>query len=158
MAERKPERRVIKKEGPTIDSIPLIYKHKIPISRVTRYFDGLKEGKIYATRCRDCGTVYYPPQVDCPYCGSSNVEWFELPKEGVLETFTKVYSRPQGYEDFEPYIIAIARVGNVKVMGWLINVKDERCVSVGDDVILSTIYIEKHNKYIVAFQLKNKKC
>ncbi|WP_243676120.1 OB-fold domain-containing protein [Vulcanisaeta distributa] len=46
----------------------------------------------------------------------------------MLETFTRVYSRPQGFEDFEPYIIAIARVGDVRVMGWLINVKDERCV------------------------------
>ncbi|MGC8606030.1 MAG: Zn-ribbon domain-containing OB-fold protein [Vulcanisaeta sp.] len=158
MAEKKTSRKTVKAEGPTIDSVPIVYRHKIPISKTVKYWDGLKEGKIYATRCRSCGAVYYPPQADCPYCGSSDVEWIELPREGILETFTRVYSRPQGYEEFEPYIIAIARVGNVRVMGWLINVKDERCVKIGDEVILSTTYIEKHNKYIITFQLKNKQC
>ena len=159
MAERKAgSKKTVKIEGPAIDSIPIIYRHRIPIGRTVKYWDGLKEGRIYATRCKSCGAVYYPPQADCPYCGSSDVEWIELPREGVLETFTRVYAKPQGYEDFEPYIIAIARVGDVRVMGWLVNVKDERCVKVGDEVILGTTYIEKHNKYIITFQLKNRQC
>ncbi|WP_069806606.1 Zn-ribbon domain-containing OB-fold protein [Vulcanisaeta thermophila] len=159
MAEKKTTRKTVKVEGPTIDSIPLVYRHRIPIGKTITYWEGLRNGRVYATRCKGCGSVFYPPQTDCPYCGSNDVEWFELPGEGVIETFTRVYSKPQGYEDFEPYIITIVNVGNgVKVMGWLMGVKDERCVKVGDEVIIETTYIEKHNKYIITFRLKDKKC
>ncbi|WP_243669173.1 zinc ribbon domain-containing protein [Vulcanisaeta sp. JCM 16161] len=78
MAEKKPSRKTVKAEGPTIDSVPIVYRHKIPIGKTVKYWDGLKEGRIYATRCKSCGAVYYPPQADCPYCGSSDVEWIEL--------------------------------------------------------------------------------
>ena len=28
----------------------------------------LEEGKIYATRCTNCGRLYFPPNADCPNC------------------------------------------------------------------------------------------
>jgi uncharacterized OB-fold protein len=94
--------------------------HDIPISKTRTYWDGLKEGKVYATKCRKCGETYYPPQVDCPKCLASEVEWIRL-LEGNLETFTQVYLKPQGFGHYEQnYIVAIARTAEgVKVMGWL---------------------------------------
>ncbi|WP_258871723.1 Zn-ribbon domain-containing OB-fold protein [Pyrobaculum aerophilum] len=67
-------RKYIKREGPWVESIPLIYRHKLPISNVEQYWKGLERGVIYATRCTACGSVYYPPQAYCPSCG---------PKHGV---------------------------------------------------------------------------
>ena len=52
MAEKKTSRKTVKMEGPTIDSVPIVYRHKIPVGRVIKYFDGLREGRIYATRCK----------------------------------------------------------------------------------------------------------
>jgi len=118
-----------KKELPTIKSRPLLFVHAIPISKTKRYWDGLAEGKIYATRCRICGELYYPPQADCAKCYRSEVEWVELSREGVLEAFTCSYLKPQAFEHFEtPYIIAIAKLPEgVKIMGIL---KDVDCKEV----------------------------
>jgi len=108
-------------ERPTIRSRPLTLVHEIPIARIKRFWDGLKEGKVYATKCKKCGQLYYPPQVDCFKCLGSDVEWVALSDEGVIETFTESHLKPQGFTHYEePYIIAIARTPEgAKVMGWL---------------------------------------
>ena len=145
-------RKYVKIEGPYVESVPLVYKRKIPIQRTERFWRGLAEGKIYATRCKKCGTVYFPPQADCPIDMSSEMEWVELSREGVLEAFTKVYARPQGFDDLEPYVIGIATLSNgVRVMGW-IEPPDERCIKVGDAVEVGTKSVK--DKYIIILKLK----
>ena len=110
-----------KPELPIITSRTLTYTHQIPILRVKKFWDGLKEGKIYATKCKKCGEIYYPPQADCTSCLTSDMEWIEVPNEGYIETFVASYLKPQGFEHYEtPYIIAIARTeSGIKVMGFL---------------------------------------
>ncbi len=107
-------------EYPSMKSRTLTVTHDIPISKTKIYWDGLKDGKVYATKCKKCGEVYYPPQVDCSNCLTSDVEWIQL-FEGNLETFTQVYLKPQGFTHYEHnYMVAIAKTaGGVKVMGWL---------------------------------------
>ncbi|MEM3579074.1 MAG: Zn-ribbon domain-containing OB-fold protein [Candidatus Bathyarchaeia archaeon] len=103
-----------------ITSKPITYVHKIPIGKTKIFWEKLKEGKIYATKCKKCGSLYYPPQVDCPRCLISEIEWIKLSEEAVLETYTHVYAKPQGFTQYAPYIIAIAKtLEGVKVMGWL---------------------------------------
>jgi hypothetical protein len=125
-------------ELPSITSRPITFVHKVPVLKTRLFWDGLKEGKVYATKCRKCGKVYYPPQGDCAPCLSSNMEWVELGKDVVLETYTHVLQRPAGFDQYEPYIIAIAgtREG-VRVMGWLEGIKPEE-VRVGMKLEMST--------------------
>lgn len=116
----------IKKELPSIDSRPLTYAHKIPILKTQKFWEGLKKGEIYAVKCVRCEKLYFPPQTDCPICLASEVEWIKLNKTVVLETFTQVHVKPQGFTQYEPYTIAIAKTKEgVKVMGWLENIKLE---------------------------------
>lgn len=121
-------------EYPSMKSRTLTLIHDIPISKTKIYWDGLKEGKIYATKCKKCGRVYYPPQVDCHNCLTSDVEWIQL-LEGNLETFTQVYLKPQGFSHYEHnYIVAIAKTAEgAKVMGWLEDM-DVKTVKVGTSV------------------------
>ena len=107
-------------EHPIMKSRTLTLTHDIPISKTKTYWEGLKDGKVYATRCKKCGESYYPPQVDCPKCLTSDVEWVQL-SEGRLQTFTQAYLKPQGFTHYEHnYVIAIAKtVEGVKLMGWL---------------------------------------
>lgn len=72
----------------------------------------LAQGKVMATRCRECGGSYFPPKMDCPKCLSSDVEWFEIKGSGKLATYSVVNYGPSGFEDDTPYILALATFGD----------------------------------------------
>jgi len=113
-------------EKPSITSRPITFTHKVPILKTRRFWEKLEEGEVYATKCKKCGRLYYPPQGDCAHCLSSDVEWVKLNKEAILETYTHALQRPAGFGQYEPYIIAIAKTRDgVRVMGWLEDVKLE---------------------------------
>ena len=67
----------------------------------------LEQGKVMATRCKTCETIYFPPQVDCPKCLLSNMEWFEVKGNGKLLTYSTVEYGPLGFEDKAPYTLAV---------------------------------------------------
>lgn len=114
------------KEPPFITSRPITYSHKIPISKTQVFWEKLKEGKVFATKCKTCGELYFPPQADCPRCLASDVEWVELSSTVTLVTYTQVQVRPAGFTQYEPYTIAIGRtIEGVRVMGWLEHEKPE---------------------------------
>jgi uncharacterized OB-fold protein len=125
-------------EFPSITSRPITFVHKVPVLKTRLFWEKLNEGKVYATKCRKCGKVYYPPQGDCAPCLSSDVEWVELSRDAVLETYTHALQRPAGFDQYEPYIIAIVRTNDgVRVMGWLEGIKTEE-VRVGMKLEMST--------------------
>lgn len=114
------------KEPPSVTSRPLFYVHKIPIAKTQLFWEKLRTGEIYATKCKKCGRLYYPPQADCPECLASNIEWVKLSGEATLEAYTHVHAKPHGFESYEPYTIAVASTPEgVRIMGWLIDVKLE---------------------------------
>ncbi len=104
----------------TLKSRPLKLVFNIPISRIERFWQGLKEGKVLATKCKRCGKMFFPPAADCSECYSQEMEWIELSGEGELETFTHVLVRPASFQDEEPYTVAIAKMKEeVKVLAWI---------------------------------------
>ena len=68
----------------------------------------LEQGKVMTTRCKQCGTTYFPPKLDCPTCSSSDVEWVEIKGDGKLLTYAVVNYGPTGFENDAPYTLAIA--------------------------------------------------
>jgi uncharacterized OB-fold protein len=100
--------------------------YNLPISKTSKFWDGLKEGKIYATRCENCGKLHFPPVADCGDCGSSNMKWVELDGEGKIVTFTQVVVKPASFSEEPTYIVAIARLTEgVKVLAWLTGIERE---------------------------------
>jgi uncharacterized OB-fold protein len=79
----------------------------------------LEKGKVMATRCRRCGTNYFPPRMDCPKCVGSDMEWFEIKGNGRLVTYTVVNYGPTGFEEDAPYTLAIADFDGVRIFGRL---------------------------------------
>ena len=53
------------------------------------FINGLKEGKIYAKKCNDCGEIEFPPHLACNNCGSpaESMEWIELSGKATLKSF-----------------------------------------------------------------------
>jgi uncharacterized OB-fold protein len=109
---------------PSIKSRPITIVQEIPISKTLKFWEGLKEGKIYATQCCKCEKLYFPPSADCPDCICSEVNWVQLSSEAEVETFTHIVVRPTTFSDQKPYTVAIGRLKEgVKVLAWLTGFK-----------------------------------
>jgi|SRR3972149_1634369 len=112
------------RDTPSIKSREMKIIHNMPISKTLKFWEGLKEGKIYGTKCVKCGKLYFPPVIDCGECLSSEIEWVRLGDEAEIETFTQVVARPATFCESDPYIVAIGRLKEgVKVLAWLNGVK-----------------------------------
>jgi uncharacterized protein len=86
-------------------------------TKAAEFVNYLTQGKVMGTKCRDCGTVTFPPKMDCPSCLSSNVDWFEITGPGKLETYAVVTYGPSGFEEDAPYTLAVADFGKFKMFG-----------------------------------------
>lgn len=76
-------------------------------SKAVDFVTYLKQGKIMAARCKKCGASYFPPQVDCPKCLVSDMEWIEVKGNGRLITYSIVNYGPMGFEDKAPYTLVV---------------------------------------------------
>jgi uncharacterized OB-fold protein len=109
---------------PSIKSREIKLVQDIPISKNLKFYEGLKEGKVYATKCKECGKLYFPPSTDCPDCLTTELEWVQLSNEAELETFTHVVIRPTTFQQNKPYTVAIGKLKEgVKVLAWLTGFK-----------------------------------
>ncbi len=88
-------------------------------AKVADFVNYLDQGKVMATRCKQCQTSYFPPRMDCPSCPASDVEWFEIKGSGKLLTYTVVNYGPSGFEDDAPYILAVAEFGGLRILSRL---------------------------------------
>jgi hypothetical protein len=109
---------------PSIKSREIKIVQEIPISKTLLFWEGLKQGKVLATKCTKCGKIYFPPNADCPECLASCLEWVELSNLAEIETFTHVVIRPTSFQQNKPYTVAIGRLKEgVKVLAWLTGFK-----------------------------------
>jgi len=100
-------------------------------AKTEEFIDYLEQGKVMTTRCKKCGTAYFPPKMDCPGCLNSDVEWFEIADAGKLVTYTTVYYGPSGFEDEAPYTLAIADFDGLRVFGRISKDVDEKDINPG---------------------------
>jgi uncharacterized OB-fold protein len=70
------------------------------------YWDGAKEGKLMLPRCTTCNRVHFYPRVICPYCHSTDIEWFEASGEGYLYTFAVQHRAGMGWGEETPFVTA----------------------------------------------------
>ena len=54
---------------------------------VEKFWNGLKEGTIYARKCKECGAIEFPPHLACNTCGYHETEWTTLSGKGELKSF-----------------------------------------------------------------------
>ena len=106
---------------PSIRSSEIRIVQDIPISKTLKFWEGLKEGKVYGTRCKACGKIFFPPNGDCSACLSPDMEWIQLSNEAEIEAFTHVVIRPTTFQQYKPYTVAIGRLPKerIKVLAWL---------------------------------------
>ena len=109
---------------PSVKSREIKIVQDIPVSKTLKFWQGLKEGKVYATKCKACGKVFFPPNPDCGVCLSKEMDWIELSSEAEVETFTRVVIRPTTFQQYKPYTVAIGKLKEgVKLLAWLTGFK-----------------------------------
>jgi uncharacterized OB-fold protein len=95
-------------------------------TKAGKFFEGLKEHKLLATKCKKCGATFFPPRVDCPKCLGEEMDWFGLSGEGELATFTVNTTPPESFSKYGTYVIGIVKLNEgLATMTWLKNVKPE---------------------------------
>ena len=103
-------------------------------SKVNDFIDKLEQGKIAGTRCKDCGTKFFPPRADCYKCLTSNMDWFDVDGTGKLVTYSKLEYAPIGFENDLPYCIAVVDFGEYKVFGRISNDLTDDDIKAGMDL------------------------
>jgi len=78
-----------------------------PFTKVDGFAQHLKDGRLMATRCSQCGATSFPPRADCSVCLSGDFEFTELSGRARLHTFTKIVAAPTGFEDVAPYTVGV---------------------------------------------------
>ncbi|MBN1277237.1 MAG: Zn-ribbon domain-containing OB-fold protein [Deltaproteobacteria bacterium] len=104
------------------------------ISKVNDFVGYLEDGKVMATKCKDCGHVFFPPRADCCDCLTSNMDWQAVSGKGKLVSFSKLEYGPVGFEGDLPYTIALLDFGGYKVFGRLSNELSDKDVAVGTEM------------------------
>ena len=108
-------------------------------AKIQKFFEGLKEGKIYMTQCRKCGEKFFPPQADCPKCPESEMNWIPLKGEGKLLTCTMIIVKPSTFTHYDNYIVGIAEMEEgVRVLAWL-RIDDPKKIKPKMKVRLTTV-------------------
>lgn len=98
----------------------LTLRFDVPISKTSRFWEALGQGRFVTTKCGECGQLTFPPQADCPSCMSPNSQWVDLSTEAELLTFTYVQVTPTSFVDHDPYVVGIGRLKEgLNVLAWL---------------------------------------
>ncbi|MBN2539265.1 MAG: Zn-ribbon domain-containing OB-fold protein [Deltaproteobacteria bacterium] len=100
----------MKKDYNTINNV-IRLPHKYAAGPTfTKFYNGLKEGKIYATSCPACEKVFVPARSFCPGCLANLDEWIEVSQEG--EVVSWAYSNKEffGMPGKPPVVLALIRL------------------------------------------------
>lgn len=123
----------------------------IPVHRTTKFWEGIREGKLLTTQCRKCHKVYFPPKADCPDCMISNMDWIELSGEAELESFTQVFVKPASFSHYPDYICAVGKLKEgPRVLAWLNGVEKED-IKVGMKLRLKPKVVEGERRLTYEF-------
>ncbi len=80
--------------------------------------------KLNGAKCKSCGKVHYPPKNACPYCGSRDLEYIELPRKGKLISYTTIYAIPEGARSQSPIYFGLIDLGITKITAELTDITD----------------------------------
>ena len=108
--EKKPEKKERVETRSAPGSWDVKYKWNFRADPMEKYVAGLKEMKMVATRCTQCGRVYSPPAPRCGRCFVELTEWTEVKDVGKVVMFTVAYNAISGEPLPEPRITAIIQM------------------------------------------------
>jgi uncharacterized OB-fold protein len=77
---------------------------------IESFYSFVKEKKLMGAKCNNCGRISMPPRPMCTNCHSRELTWQELPKQGILLTYTVIHVAPDRFSDLTPYAVGIVEM------------------------------------------------
>src|SRR5258708_1731189 len=81
----------------------------------TPFFHGLAKRKLMGSHCARCNYRYATPRSHCMYCGGKT-EWFELPSEGRVHSWTVCYFAAQEFLKEVPFTLTLVEFEGVNTL------------------------------------------
>jgi uncharacterized OB-fold protein len=75
-----------------------------------KWFEGLKEEKIWGTKCPQCSKVRVPARTFCPECNADMGDWVEVAQEGEIVSWVQANRPFFGAPVEPPFIAALIRL------------------------------------------------
>lgn len=63
-----------------------------------------------ASKCRQCGKIFFPPRLICSACQSKDFETIILKSKGKVITYTVIRVPPGPFKDESPYAMGIVEL------------------------------------------------
>lgn len=124
-------------------------------TRISKFFQNLKDGRLTTTKCKTCGKLLWPPRIVCPDCLSETLEWVNLGAEGELYAFTEMrLGAPLGFLEDVPFCIGIVKIGGLLLSARIDDAKYDD-LRIGDKVNLKIIKLEDGKVFYRFFKAKN---
>jgi uncharacterized protein len=79
------------------------------------FFLGLSKGKILGSECKHCNYRYATPRSHCMNCGHET-EWFELPRQGRVHSWTTCYFGSEEFLKETPFNLALVEFDGVDTL------------------------------------------
>ena len=79
------------------------------------FFAGLMNKRLVSTTCPSCGYTMATPHFHCMECGHE-AEWFELPKEGRVHTFTVCHFGSEEFLPDCPFVLSLIEFEGVDTL------------------------------------------
>ncbi|MGI0071043.1 MAG: Zn-ribbon domain-containing OB-fold protein [Thermoplasmata archaeon] len=106
-----PPGRPLEKRPFLLDFFPL---EGAEATRLSRFFDRLREGRLSTTRCPQDDRLLWPPRTACPSCHGEALEWVDLPDGGRIYAFSAVLGgAPLGMEADVPFAVGLVDLDGV---------------------------------------------
>ena len=119
------------------------YRHSL--GKVSKFFLELEKGRLFATRCGACGSVYLPPRAVCPE-DLSVTEWCELSGRGTLKSWTLCRRSPAYAQTEEPYLLAYVKLDGTDSL-LLHQLKNASADSLRYDLGVKTVFGESATRH-----------
>jgi acetyl-CoA C-acetyltransferase len=97
-----------------------------PGAAVGAFLDGLRDARIVATTCAQCGRTLVPPRAFCERCFRPTDSWTEVPATGTVETFSICHVTWDMQDLEEPELPAVIRLDGASEGGFLHKLGDVR--------------------------------
>ncbi len=88
--------------------------------------------------CPHCGAKLFPPRDVCPHCQGPAKTPYRFSGLGQIYSYATVYSPPQGFEGYAPYMVALVKLDEGPLVTAQLTDVDEDQVHIGMPVEMVT--------------------